>query len=207
MTKELEGDLTFKIEIPFTPNTGDRCGPACTEMILNTLIPSHGFTTQEIEVMSGFEEGLGTWAVHHLLSLDSLGIQVGWIQKADINAFIGNNQRSEDAQTRKAALSMKEYLERGLVFEQRKATKEDIISKLLGGAIVRLEVLGGPLAGVDDDTNHSVLVSGFGEEIVRLENPDGRYGSKPKQIVGWDMLGTAWACHVMQYYSLSHEEF
>lgn len=202
MTSRLEGDLTFKIDIPFTPNTGDRCVPACTEMILNTLMPNHGLSTSEIEVISGFEVGLGSWAVHHLLALDRLGIKVGWIQEADINTFIEDGQTSIDTQTRKAAINMKEYLERGLVFEQRRATKEDIISKLLRGAMVMLEVQVGSLAGENDDTDHSVLVSGFGDEIVRLENPDGRYGSKPKQIVSWDLLSTAWATKVMQYYSL-----
>ena len=92
------------------------------------------------------------------------------------------------------------YLGLKLPFEQRRARQDDITSRILGGWVVRLEVNGKALAEREGFAAHAVLVSGFNDEIVRLENPDGLYGSKPKQIVTWDKLHEAWTEPTMQYY-------
>lgn len=206
--------LDVELEIPFVENTGSRCVPACATMILGTLMPEHSYAKTEVEELSGFVEGRPTWATQHLLSLNTLGIDVGWIQDEDLPAFAANpvaymrNQVPDAAFERFTeknnleleAHRIQEYLGRDLPFEQRPATHEDIRTRLLAGWLVRLEVNGKPLAGELGLVNHAVLVSGFNDNVVRLENPDGLYGSKPKQIITWDELDAAWDEPTLQYY-------
>ena len=208
-------ELTKAIEVPFVKNTGKRCVPACTAMLLKTLLPERMYSARYIESLSGFREGYSTWAAQHLLSLDALGIEVGWIQDEDLASFAQQpdeymlrqfgNQASLDKFKSSNDLGLEAarintYLNRGLPFEKREATREDITSRLMGSWAVRLEVNGETLADQDGYAPHAVLVSGFNDEVIRLENPDGKYGSKPKQIVSWDKLHEAWPDPTMQYY-------
>jgi hypothetical protein len=194
----------YEVEIPFVENTGRRCVPACAAMVLETLMPETPFIQTEVERMCGFRPDRSTWAARHLLSLSELGLRVGWIEDDDLPHFASNPLGFVSKQTTPEQFKlMKEqndllleahhvqrYLDRGLPFEQRRATRADIISHALDG-LVRLEVNGKILARQDGFANHAVLVSGFNDSVVRLENPDGLYGSKPKQIVTWDELALA----------------
>lgn len=210
----------YDIKVPFTPNRGRRCAPACTKMILDHVLPELGITEQQAEAMSGFREGYSTWAAQHLLSLDDMGFKVGWIQSEDLSAFAtdpsafmmkqaGGNKAVFDkiCETNDIATEserIRRYLERGLPFEQREATKEDITTLAVGGYVVRLEVNGKALADQPGDLGHAVLVSGFNDTHIRLENPDGTHGAKPKQLVSWDALDEAWdGYRALQYYKLS----
>lgn len=212
--------LDFEVEIPFVENTGRRCVPACTGMTLNTLMPEHGYETSQIEQMCGFRPDRSTWAAQHLLALDDLGIDVGWIEDDDLPLFAsdpyGLKRRQMNSTEFKVftesndleleALRVATYLERGLPFEQRRSNEEDIVSKLESGWLVRLEVNGKILADQEGYANHAVMVSGFNDKVVRLENPDGLYGSKPKQLVTWGELSTAreGGHGAMHYYKLSN---
>jgi hypothetical protein len=210
-----------EIDVPFTENSGRRCVPACTAMLLDTLMPEHSFTTEEIESLSGYREGYSTWAAQHLLSLNSLGLEVGWIQDEDLASFAQNpelyirNQISDRASfeafkaTNDIELEAQRidiYLRKGLSFERRAATQKDITARLLGGWVVRLEVNGKTLADQEGYAAHAVLVSGFNDDVVRLENPDGLYGPKPKQVVSWDKLHASWTEPTLQYYRRKHPE-
>ena len=207
-------DLTYEVEIPFVENTGRRCAPGCTGMILGTLMPDRAFSSNEVESLSGFKEDKSTWAAQHLLSLDRIGIEVGWIQDEDLPAFtvdpfaymrrqIPNEDTFENfIKTNDLYLEaarIEEYLALGLSFEHRPASPDDIIGRLSNGWMVRLEVNGKTLADQPGYTTHAVMVSGFNDDAVRLENPDGLYGSKPKQLVTWDRLSMAWDEPTMQY--------
>jgi hypothetical protein len=208
-------DFIHEIELPFTPNTGRRCVPACTDMILKHLLPEQQFTFSQVEEMSGFREGYSTWAAQHLLSLNRLGIDVGWIQDENLQDFASNPDAfmrgqfpDEDSFVAftstndivQEAKRIDTYLKLELPFEQRRARQEDITARMLGGWVVRLEVNGKSLANRDGYAAHAVLVSGFNDEEVRLENPDGLYGSKPKQVMSWDKLHEAWTEPALQYY-------
>lgn len=209
--------FTYEIDVPFTENLGRRCVPACTTMILDTLIPGHEFSAEDIEHLSGFSEGKSTWAAQHLLSLNDLGIEVGWIQDEDLADFAAHPDTFIAAQipdpvslaafkdTNDLTLEASRigaYLERGLPFAQREATFEDITTVTDDGYMVRLEVNGKPLAGQPGVAAHAVVVSAFNKTHVRLENPDGVYGQKPRQVVTWEDLATAWDEPTMQYYRL-----
>ena len=200
-------------------NGGRRCAPACTKMILDHLLPDMVITKDQAEDLSGFREGRSTWAAQHLLSLDTLGLEVGWIQAEDLPAFAtdpdafmltqfnGNVEQYEAyAKTSNVSLEsarVKEYLERRLPFDQREATQHDIASLALGGYVVRLELNGKALANQPGDVGHAVVVSGFNNTTIRLENPDGQYGSKPKQLFPWEKLDTARAGYrALQYYKV-----
>ncbi len=73
----------------------------------------------------------------------------------------------------------------------------------MDGWAVRLEVNGKVLADQPGYVAHAVMVSGFSDTLVRLENPDGIYGSKPKQLISWETLHSAWDEPTMQYYRRS----
>lgn len=209
-------DFTYEVEIPFIPNTGRRCAPACAGMALKVLMPELAFSQDKVEQECGFREGHSTWAAQHLLWFDELGLEVGWIQDDDLDyftwapfEFIRHQVPNEAAYQEFTAANdistestrIKEYLQRGLPFERRKATIEDIRQKALGGYIVRLdEINGKALAERPGHVGHAVLVSAFNDEVVRLENPDGLHGSKPKQLVPWEALLGAWPNPAMQYY-------
>lgn len=208
-------ELDFSVEIPFVENSGRRCVPACTAMILKTLIPERNYSKRHVEELSGFREGKATWAAQHLLSLADMGVDVGWIQDEDLPSFAENPiqymrqqitseesfsafQNSNDLPLE--AARVRGYLTRGLPFEQRPATKDDITARLTDGWLVRLELNGKVLANQPGNVAHTVLVSGFSDSSIRLENPDGLHGSKPKQIVSWDILHQAWEDPIMQFY-------
>lgn len=210
-------NFSYEIEVPFTENLGRRCVPACTAMILDTLMPGHGLDREAIEEMSGFTEGKATWAAQHLLSLSALGLEVGWIQDEDLSAFaldpdafiarqIPNldslRQFKEVNDLELEASRIGNYLAQGLPFEQRQARIDDITSLATAGKLVRLEVNGKKLADEDGFTAHAVIISAFNDQYIRLENPDGLYGSKPKQVISWDELAAAWDEPILQHYSL-----
>lgn len=193
--------------------------PACTKMILDHLLPDMAITKEQAEELSGFHDSRSTWAAQHLLSLSSLGLEVGWIQAENLPSFAanptafmlaqfnGNVERYESyAKTSDIPLEssrVKDYLERQLAFDQREATRHDITSLALGGYVVRLELNGKILADQPGDVGHAVVVSGFNDSNIRLENPDGQYGSKPKQLIPWDKLDTAWSGYrALQYYKV-----
>lgn len=214
--------LDYEIEIPFAENTGRRCVPACTEMIANYLVTDQYTSKEDAEQLSGFREDRATWATQHLLSLHDMGINVGWVQNEDVEAFALNPEEYIKAQFRDSfgelsvdayinflrvndialeAARIRSYLSKGLSFEKRQATPEDITKRMIGGYIVRLEVNGKKLADQPGFVNHAVVVSGFNDSVVRLENPDSQHGSKPKQIVTWDELENAWPEErALQYY-------
>lgn len=214
--------LDYEINIPFAGNAGRRCVPACTKMIANYLLPEQKISKEDAEILSGFREDRATWATEHLLSLHKLGLEVGWIQDEDIAKFaftpeeyIKAGFRTESGELnidpyisflhandiRLEAARIQSYIESDLPFEKRQGTPDDITHRMLGGFVVRLEVNGKRLADQPGFVNHAVVVSGFNDSVVRLENPDGQYGAKPKQIVTWDKLEAAWpAERAMQYY-------
>lgn len=214
--------LNYEIEIPFAENTGRRCVPACTEMIANYLLPEQRISKEYAEQLSGFRDDRATWATQHLLSLHSMGVDVGWVQNEDVMAFAYSPEDYIKAQFRDSsgelntdayssflrvnditleADRLRSYIEGGLPFEKRQATPDDIIRRMIGGYIIRLEVNGKKLADQPGFVNHAVVVSGFNDSVVRLENPDGQHGSKPKQIVSWDELENAWPEErALQYY-------
>jgi hypothetical protein len=214
--------LDYELEIPFAENTGRRCVPACAEMVANYLMPELKISKEGAEKLSGFSDDRATWATQHLLSLADMGLQVGWIQDEDIAAFAASPEVYIQSQFRSISGELNEqaydnflrtnditleasrirsYLQRDLAFEKRRATPEDITQRMIGGYVVRLEVNGKKLADRTGFVNHAVIVSGFNDSVVRLENPDGKHGSKPKQLVSWDDLEDAWPEErALQYY-------
>lgn len=195
--------LHIAIEISFVENTGRRCVPACAAMVLKTLMPERDFTKTEVEEMCGFRPDRSTWAAQHLISLSKLGLDVGWIEDDDLERFaraplsVKHEQSSSDEEFENFILAndldaearrAQEYLDMGLPFEQRRAIPDDITNLMEQGWLVRLEVNGKRLADQEGYANHAVMVSGYNDDVVRLENPDGVYGSKPGQLVSWDLL-------------------
>lgn len=198
---------TVKREITFVENPGKQCVQACTAMILKEYLPQADFSWREIEQLTGYKEGLSTWGTQHLLSLNDLGIETAWIENVDLDRFslapfeymrtLFSDETAYRFQVEHSDLPLEarraqEYLDRGLRFEEREATIDDIKQFLQDGWLVRLEVNGKPLADQSGYGAHSVLVSGYDEETVILQNPDSAFGQKPNQCVSWELLERAW---------------
>lgn len=200
-------NYTVKLDVPFVENPGKRCVPACAAMVLGYCLPEVKFSWTEIEQLSGFREGLATWGTQHLLSLNDLGIETVWIEDVDLDRFalapfeyirsLFSDDEAYNYQIQHSDLSLEakrvsEYLDRGLSFEQRPATSDDIKAFLQDDWLVRLEVNGKVLADQPGYGAHSVLVSGFNDEQVIIQNPDSAFGQKPNQVVSWELLEKAW---------------
>jgi hypothetical protein len=200
-------EFTTKREITFVDNPGKQCVQACTAMLLKEYFPQVDFAWHEIETLTGYKEGLSTWGTQHLLGLNDLGIETAWIENVDLDRFslapfeymrtlfsdeVAYRFQVEHSDLPLEARRVQEYLDRGLVFEEREATADDIKDYLQAGWLVRLEVNGKPLADQSGYGAHSVLVSGYNNETVILQNPDSAFGQKPNQCVSWELLEKAW---------------
>jgi hypothetical protein len=193
--------------VPFVANPGKRCVPACAAMVLEYFLPQVELSWEEVEQLSGHKEGLATWGTQHLLSLNDFGIETAWIEDVDLDRFalapfeymrsMFTDDEAYAYQIAHSDLSLEakrvdEYLDRGLRFEQRVASIDDIKGFLQDKWLVRLEVNGKPLADQPGYGAHSVIVSGFNDDTVIIQNPDSAFGQKPNQTVSWELLERAW---------------
>lgn len=198
---------TVKLDVPFVENPGKRCVPACAAMVLGYCLPEVKFSWEEVEQLSGYKESLATWGTQHLLSLNDLGIETAWIEDVDLDRFalapfeymrsMFTDDEAYAYQLAHSDLSLEAkrvdaYLDQGLRFEQRAASIDDVKGFLQDKWPVRLEVNGKLLAGQLGYGAHSVLVTGFNDDVAIIQNPDSAFGQKPNQVVTWELLEKAW---------------
>ncbi len=197
----------IQYNVPFiVENSNTRCVPACFGMGLNYFIPDKKWTMEDFEKFCGYEEGKGTWKAVAMLNLHKLGFQVNWIEDFDYYKFTidpkaylrtilddeAYESQVENTDFELEAKRMHKYLDAALPFENRAATIEDIKKFLDDGWLVNLEVNARPLSGNTGYDGHSILVTGYDEDGVIIQNPDGDKGNKPNQHVTWDLLQQAW---------------
>lgn len=198
----------IRYNVPFIANPNDHCVPASIGMVLEYFEPRQKFTMTELDKLCGYQSGKGTWPFKHMLELDRRGYQLEWIGDFDLHRFANGPaaylrellRHDPDAlefqlthsDMPAEATKAKEYLDKGLPFEHRRATFDDLRRLLDEGWLVRLEVNGMPLADKPGFDPHSVLAIGYDKSGAILHNPDGLYGSKPNQHVSWDLLDKAW---------------
>ena len=194
------------INVPFVKNPGNHCVPATTGMILAYFIPENTFTMDELDDISGYVEGMGTWQAESMLRLYDMGFKVYQIEDFDHQAFVSDpikylmsilDEQELEYQLKNTNLDIeveriKKYIELGLPLEKRPATDDDIRHFIDDGWLVRLEVNDRPLAGLRGYNGHSILVIGYDEYSVTIHNPDGLNGNKASQIISWDLLNRAW---------------
>lgn len=193
-------------DVPFVNNPDDKCVPATIGMVLAYFMPEKPFTMAELENLTGYQHGRGTWRTKSMLSLHNLGFQTKWIEDFDYDKFIespkGYLRTMLDADAYRwqvqhsdlelEAKRVQAYLDAGNEITHRAGTPKDIKGCLRDGWLVSLEVNACPLAGKPGYEGHSVLVIGCDDQDVTIHNPDGVNGNKPHQVVGWEVLQQAW---------------
>lgn len=194
-------------KVPFVDNPSGHCVPACIAMVVQYFRPELNFDLKASDELCGYKDGLGTWSFKSALELNEMGFDLVWIADWSIDKFANNPVgylkelfQDEDAlkyQLTKSDIPLeqeraKQFLKSGLPFTQRQGTKEDIISFLDKGWLVRCEVNGAPLSGKTGYDAHSVLAIGYKDDSVIIHNPDGKNGSKPNQEVKWADFLEAW---------------
>ncbi|MCX6727938.1 MAG: hypothetical protein NTX11_03965 [Candidatus Saccharibacteria bacterium] len=195
-----------QISVPFMNNPNTRCTLACFGMGLAHFSPEKKYSMQDLEEFCGYKEGHGTWKAVAMLNLAKLGYHVHWIEQFDYDKFAADpkaylrsilddeayENQIANTDLELEARRMQEYIEKGLPLENRQATNEDIKHFIDDGWLVHLEVNARPLAGKTGYDGHSILVTGYNDDEVIIQNPDGDSGNKPNQHVSWDLLDQAW---------------
>lgn len=192
-------------DVPFISNPNTRCVPATIGMILAYFMPENYFTMSELEKICGYVEGKGTWQTQPILSLSQMGFETVWIEDFDHKSFIEDTKKylrsllddeSYEWQLKHTDLEleakrMREYMEAGNEIQRRIGTPEDIKHFIDDGWLVWLELNGLTLHGKPGYDGHAVLVIGYDDKNVMLNNADSISGDLPKQIVSWETLQKA----------------
>lgn len=193
-------------ELTSVDNSSGQYIQACTAL-LKEYLPQVDFSQDEIEKLTGYKEGLSAWGTQHLLSLNDLGIETAWVENIDLDYFslapfeYMHTQFSDESAYRfqvghsdlpLEARRAQEYLDRGLLFEEREATTDDVRQFLQGGWLVRLEVNGKRLADQPGYSAYSILVTGCNDDTVIFQNLDGASSQTSNQQASWDVLERAW---------------
>jgi hypothetical protein len=195
-----------KFDVPFVENPNDRCVPATIGMVLGYFMPEKEFSMAELEKITGYVQGKGTWQTQTMLSLADIGFQTHWIEDFDHKAFVEDPEgylktildkealewQLKHSNNQLEAKRMQKYLDSNLPIEQRKGTIEDIKNFINDGWLVRLEVNENTIVGKPGYVGHSILVVGYSEKWAIIHNPDGANGNKPNQKVPWGLLARAW---------------
>jgi hypothetical protein len=194
------------------------------QSVLAYFVPNNGLDAQQVPQLCGYERGRGAWQTQSLLSLAELGLETLWIEDADLPGFAANlNAFMEQYFPDPVALSKQlansnidleahrvaTYLQKGLPFEQRPGTVDDITSLLADGYLVRIPINAAVLAEWNHPAcydkfqpewtppsyydPHSVLVVGYNENGAFIHDANSRTGNKPNRFVPWKALEIAWA--------------
>ena len=189
-------------KVSFISNHDTRCVPCTFGMGLAYFSPKLKFTMKELENFCGFKEGHGTWKAEAILGMARLGYEVYWIEQFDFNSFSNNpeaylrsilsdevyKEQASNTDLQLEAKRMKKYINSGLPLEYRQGTNDDIKDFLDDGWLVHLEVNARTLAGRSGYDGHSILVTGYNDDEVIIQNPDSDNGNQPNQHVSWQVL-------------------
>lgn len=195
-----------KYPVPFVKNESDRCVPATIGMVLAYFMPEKNFSDADLDKITGYKSGRGTWSTESMIQLAQLGFQTKWIEDFDHEEFSKHPEKYlatildeasfkwqvEHGDLAIEAARMKEYIGDGHSIEHRTGTSDDIKTLLGDGWLLRLEVNANTLAAKPGYEGHSILVIGYDNENVTIHNPDGANGNRPNQIVSWELLNKAW---------------
>lgn len=194
------------LDVPFVQNPDNRCVPATIGMVLAYFCPDIHYSMDDLDALTGYTHGQGTWQTKSMISMAELGFQAKWIEDFDHIQFSRSPEsylssildeeslkwQIEHTDLPVEAKRITSYLTSGHTIEQRKGTKEDIKELIDDGWLVRLEVNANTLADKPGYDGHSILVIGYDDENVTIHNPDGANGNKPGQIISWELLENAW---------------
>lgn len=193
------------LNVPFVNDPSDRCLPSTIAMVLAYFMPERQFTDEELNDLTGYKKGRGTWQTQSMLSLAALSFKTKWIEDFDHKRFIDNPEeylrsilddeafeyQMHNTDLKAEAEKMRAYLADHSI-EHRKGTVDDIKQFIDDGWLVWCEVNANPLAGKPGYEGHSVLVIGYDDDGIIIHNPDGTNGNIPNQKVSYELLDQAW---------------
>lgn len=192
--------------VPFVPNTPDdlHCLQASFMTILKYFRPDVVMDWNEWSVITGFEEGKGTWPIAGMVWFKKQGFEVKHIEPFDFEKFIQDpidyikQQYSEEIAKyaidntnipieKKRAAELLKYTD---VLENRNPTIEDIKDYLDRGFLVSVNINVRALNNGPGFVGHVVTIFGYDDEHIIMHDPGSP--AVPHRLVAFEDLIKAW---------------
>lgn len=193
-------------DVPFVQNTSDdlHCLQASFMTILKYFRPNMVMDWDEWSVVTGFEEGKGTWPIAGMVWFKEQGFEVKHIELFDFEKFIqdptGYMKQQYSKEIAKYAIDntniptekkrAAQLLKHKDVLENRNPTIEDIKKYLDRGFLVSVNINIRVLNNNSGFVGHVVTIFGYDDEHVIMHDP----GSPPmpNRLVKIEDLIKAW---------------
>ena len=192
--------------VPFYSNTSDdtHCVQASLRMLLKYFEPEKDFTWEELETITAKVEGMSTWKSAMWIWLKEHDYDLHIIESFDARRFIaeGNayliDEFGEETATWQIKMSdipqerrlYKELLEK-VPLDNREPLVKDIKTYIDNGYLVCASINSRKLAHQDGYVGHSVVVTGYDDTTITLNNPG--LPAAEGQVVSEEAFNAAWA--------------
>lgn len=196
----------IKHNVDFISNTDDdlHCTQAAYLMIVKFFQPEFDMDWEGWSVLTGYEEGKGTWASATLLWLSDQGYSIKHISMFDYDTFAKDggdyliHEFGDEVgawQVKHSNLPLEQERVKKLltthIIEHREPTQDNIKSYLNNGYLIRCLVNSQKLNGKSGYVGHSIVVSGYDDNGFIIQDP----GLPPlrDRHVKFDDFEAAWA--------------
>jgi len=197
--------MTIK-NVPFVSNTLDdtHCLQAAYMSIAKYFDPEFDISMDEWSIVTGYEEGLGTWCSAGLVWFKEHGYEVKHYEVFDFNEFIDNprdymiavhgavagqwgiEHTNVPAETER----MKRLLSANIV-EKREPNFDDIKAGLDDGYLPRVTINAHKLDHTDGYIGHAVVIIGYDDDTIQLHDPG--LPALPNRRVSIEDFMAAWS--------------
>jgi len=173
-------------QVPFVANTTDdtHCLQAAYMSVAKYFDPDFTISMEEWSSITGYEEGLGTWANAGLVWFKENGYDVKHYELFDFEEFIrrpkeymievhgeeAGNWGFEHTNIPAEIERMKSLIDSGIT-EKRRPSVEDIKRFIDDGYLVRVTVNCGTLDGTDEYVGHAIVVTGYNDRYIQFHDP------------------------------------
>jgi hypothetical protein len=193
-------------QVPFVSNTPDdsHCLQAAYMGIAKYFDSDFSIPMDEWSQLTGYEEGLGTWANAGLVWFKEQGYDVKHIELYDYQAFMADPKGYmvayngveagtwgyEHTNVPAEIERMKNILSTDII-EQRIPTIDDIKKYLDEGYVLRATINSQKLNGEDTYVGHAVIITNYNDTYLTIHDP-GLPGIPNRQVT-YDEFEAAWA--------------
>jgi len=192
--------------VPFFANRKDNthCVQATLKMVLKYFLPKRDFNWRELDRLSKYKKGLGTWYIPALIKFVEMGFKIINIEFFDYKKFL----REGDEYIRKfdspevadwyLKHSNLKYIKKDipkflkLVHTQKQFAKiGDIVNLLNKGYLIASDINGNVLDGKNEYEGHAVLIIGYDKNNFFLHDPG--LPPRPNFKVSRKLFRKAWS--------------
>lgn len=192
-------------QVPFVPNALDdtHCLQAAYMSIAKYFDPTFSIPMDEWSVLTGYEDGMGTWAHAGLIWFKNNGYDVKHIEMFDFDAFIERPKEymielhgqeagkwGYEHTNVPAEIERMKQLRAADLTEHREPTLEDVKHFLDEGHLVRLTINCQKLDSQEGYVGHAVVVTGYNDAYVTIHDPG--LPAVPNRQVAFAELLAAW---------------